>query len=63
VQKVFLADGADFAVTEEPGQTQWAEALLDQLSVVVGAAVLKQAVPQSLISGQTRVSLCRDNEG
>jgi hypothetical protein len=38
MEEVLFTDGPDFAVAEEAGQAQRAQALLDQLRVVVGAA-------------------------
>jgi len=37
VQKIFLADGTDFAVAEKSGESEWAELLFYQLGVVVWA--------------------------
>ena len=36
MEEVFVADGADFAITEKARQANWSQALLDHLGIVIG---------------------------
>ncbi len=60
MQEVLFADGANFAVAEEAGQAHGAEALLDELGVVIGTA--KHALPAAIATAEaSAINRARSN--